>query len=137
MGYADTMRIMGNINCGLASFGTFMNRLNDGVNPCAAGAELSTNMVNGVARNQIAYEMQRHGNPVGNSINLYAGYGTPEANAFGTYALFSANLNPWMCFRMYNCCYGPMMPRPMMPMYGPYMGMGYMTPYACTGGFFC
>ncbi len=127
--YANNMRILSNINCGLASMNTFLEQKANGVSSPYASMALFSNLANGVARNEIAYDMQRHGNPVGNTINMYAGYGNPVSNAFGTTALLSA-CNPWMFFNCYSCL------PPMMPMCGFYGSMG-MGMYPMMGGFYC
>ena len=100
MSFADNMRILSNINCGLASATTFLQQKSDGVNPQYATMNLFGNLANGIARNEVAYEMQRFGNPTGNMINMYAGYGNPISNAIGTMGLMGAcTPNPWMFVR--------------------------------------
>ncbi len=116
MGFAENMRIMSNINCGLASLVTYGQQRTNGVNPQYATMNLFGNLTNGIARNEIAYEMQRFGNPVGNTINMYAGYGNPVSNAIGTMGLMSA-CTPWMFFNTPSYMFSP------MPM-GFYSGMG-------------
>ena len=124
MGFAENMRILSNINCTLASMNSYMTQRSNGVSPQQAQFNFFGNMMNGVARNEVAYGMQRWGNPIGNTINMYAGYGSNEANQFGTMGLLSANFSPWMFFNCYSC-----MP-PMMPTYGCCYGMGFP-------GYFC
>lgn len=130
MGYADIMRTWSNINCGLASFATFAGNRSDGVNPQTAATNLCLNLSNGIARNEIAYEMARFGNPAGNLINMYSGYGNPTSNMVGTLGLVSA-CSPWMFFNS-PCCYGGM---GMGMGYSPYMNTGYMG--WGMGGFCC
>lgn len=84
MGFAETMRIMSNINCGLASTVSYLEQRTSGVPAGYAGINLFGNLANGIARNQVAYEMQLYGNPVGNTINMYSGYGNPVSNTIGT-----------------------------------------------------
>ena len=112
MGFAENMQILSNINCTLASMNSYMEQRSNGVSAQQAQCNLFTNMANGVARNQVAYDMQRHGNPVGNNINLYAGYGNNQANQIGTMGLLAANTSPWMFFG----CQRFMAPMPMTPM---------------------
>ena len=134
MGFADTMRILSNINCGLASFNTYMDMRSNGVNKGQALTSLFGNLGNGMIRNEIAYDMQRWGNPVGNVINMYAGYGTPEANYNGMAGLLCANtafmytMSPWMYSRCYS--FMPMMTMPMTMNYNFNYLMG-------CGGFIC
>lgn len=118
MSFADTMRIWSNINCTLASLNTFGQQKLDGVNSGEAVATLFGNMANGVTRNEIAYMMQSHGNPMGNVINSYAGYGNPVSNAIGTLGLMTS-CAPWTFFNMGMCGY------PMMGCTMPMYGMGY------------
>ena len=61
MGFAETMRILSGINCGLASLDTYMEMREAGVNRNYATANLFGNIANGLARNEIAYGMQRMG----------------------------------------------------------------------------
>lgn len=112
--FADNMRILSNINCTLASMNSYMEQRSNGVSAQQAQFNFFGNMANGIARNEIAYGMQRHGNPIGNNVNLYAGYGSNEANQIGTMGLLSANCSPWMFFG----CQRYM--TPMMPTYNYY-----------------
>ena len=126
MSFADTMRVWSNLNCTLASLNSYgQDRLN-GVSAGEAVTNLFGNMANGVVRNEIAYDMQLHGNPMGNVINSYAGYGNSASNAIGTMGLMTS-CTPWMffnCFPMLGCGY-PMMGcgYPMMGYSMPMMGM--------------
>lgn len=128
MGFAENMRILSNINCGLASGVTYLEQRTNGVAPQYAAMNLFGNLTNGIARNEIAYGMQRFGNPVGNTINMYAGYGNPVSNAFGTYALMGA-VSPWMFFNSPSYMFSPMP----MGFYGG-MGMGFGG-FGSFGGF--
>ena len=138
MSFAENMRILSNINCGLASATTYMEQRLNGVPAGYAGINLFGNLANGVARNQVAYEMQLYGNPVGNTINMYSGYGNPVSNTIGTLGLMSAcTFNPWMYFNSCNYFYNPM---PMMG--GSYfsgIGMGFnpMMGMGCCHGYWC
>ncbi|MBR1461170.1 hypothetical protein IJ596_06015 [bacterium] len=102
MGFAETMRIMSGINCGLASGVSYIEQRNNGVNRGYALTNLFGNVANGLARNEAAYEMQKWGNPMGNIINSFAGYGNPVSNTIGTLGIMSA-LTPWMFFNMPGC----------------------------------
>jgi len=136
MGFAENMRILSNINCALASTNTYLEQTTNGVDNRYAAANLFGNLANGVARNEIAYDMQRHGNPAGNTINLYAGYGNSAANAFGTWGIMNA-CSPWMFFNSY--CYNtPMtMNYYSSPMAGMVGTMGFMGAYSsCPQMFF-
>lgn len=132
MGYAENMRVLSNINCGLASAVTFLQQKNMGVSGAYAGGNLIGNLMNGIARNEVAYDMQKHGNPVGNTINMYAGYGNPVSNTVGTLGLMSA-CSPWMFFNCPSYMFCP----PPMGFWGS-MGMGFggfgMMPYMPFGG---
>ena len=115
MSFADNMRILSNINCGLASATTFLQQKSDGVNPQYATMNLFGNLANGIARNEVAYEMQR----------------------FGTMGLMGAcTPNPWMFFNSYSFMCPPM---PMMGGFYSNMGMGFNfgVPHYCHRGFFC
>lgn len=135
MSFADNMRILSGINCGMQSFASYLDDKNNGVDPRIAAANFSGNLFNGLARNEVAYEMQRFGNPIGNVINMYAGYGNPTSNMIGTMGLMSA-CSPWMFFNSgycYNMTMGyPCMATPPYMGYSPYMGMGWRM-----GGFWC
>lgn len=134
MGFADNMRTLSNINATLASLVTYGQQRQSGVPAQTAAMNLFGNMANGYIRNDIAYGMQKMGNPVGNTINLYAGYGNPTSNYIGTTALFTANINPWMMFN----CYSYMPPMPMMGGFYSNMGMGFgMMPVMYSHGFLC
>ena len=107
MGFAETMRILSGINCGLASANTYIGMRTNGVNPGYAAVNLFGNLANGLARNEVAYGMQRMGNPYGNIINSAVGYGNPVSNTIGTLGIMSA-CSPWMffnsgCIMPYGC----------------------------------
>jgi hypothetical protein len=119
MSYADTMRIWSDINCTLASLASFGQQKAEGVPTGAAVSNLFGNVANGFARNEVAYMMQEAGNPYGNAVNTFAGYGNPASNMIGTMALMNA-CTPWTFFNMGMCCY------PMGGYYGaPMFGMTY------------
>lgn len=125
MSYADNMRTLSGINCGLQSLVSYIDARNNGIAPQIAATQFAGNIFNGFARNEVAYEMQRFGNPVGNMINLYAGYGNPVSNTIGTLGIMSA-CTPWMFFNSPYCCggYGMGYGMGMMPYYGMGWGMG-------------
>ncbi|MBQ8459384.1 hypothetical protein IJ541_04705 [bacterium] len=139
--YASNMRLFGNINCTLASLVNWGEQRQNGVDPQTANFNFFRNMTNGMARNEIAYDMARHGNYTGINTNIIAGYGNERANAFGTTALLTLN-DPYFFFAMNGCMYPPAMygthmhhmgmvpPPPPMPM----MGMGGF--WGCPGGGF-
>lgn len=128
MSFANDMRTLSGINCGLQSLVSYIDARNNGVAPQVATTQFAGNIFNGLARNEVAYEMQRFGNPVGNMINLYAGYGNPVSNTVGTLGLMSA-CTPWMFFNT-PCCYGGFGMN-----YGYSMGM-YNMGWG-MGGFWC
>ncbi len=143
MSFAENMRILSNINCGLASSVSYLEQRNAGVPAYNASINLFGNLANGIARNQIAYDMQLHGNPVGNTINMYAGYGNPVSNAIGTMGLMSA-CSPWMFFNSPSYMFTP------MPGFYAGLGLGFgsysfsMPPmhhhhhhHCHRGGFYC
>jgi hypothetical protein len=113
MSYADNMRILSNINCSLASGVSFLDQTQNGVSTSNALGNMFENLANGYARNEIAYEMQRWGNPVGNCINMYSGYGNPVSNTIGTLGILGA-CSPWVYFNQppFAFCtpYMPMLP---------------------------
>ncbi len=126
MSFADTIRVWSNLNCTLSSLNSFGQDKLNGVSTGDAVTNLFGNMANGIVRNEIAYDMQIHGNPMGNVINSYAGYGNPVSNAIGTMGLMTA-CTPWVyfnCYPMIGCCGYPMMgySMPMMgiPMFSVY-----------------
>jgi len=136
MGFAENMRILSNINCGLASATGFLQQKAAGVNTAGAAINLAGNLANGIARNEIAYDMQLHGNPVGNTINMYYGYGNSISNAVGTMGIMNA-CTPWMFFNSYNCFSSPMMGYYSSPMAGMIGTMGFMGAYSgCPQMFF-
>ena len=100
MGFAENIRIMSNINCGLASLVSYGQMRQSGVDPYYATTSLFGNLANGVMRNEMAYGMQLMGNPAGYNINMYAGYGNPLSNAIGTFGILTSNCSPWMFFGM-------------------------------------
>ena len=68
-----------------------------------AFANYNTNIFNGIARNQIAYNMALNGNPSGQSTNAILGFATPDANTLATSSLFLQSMtdsrrmmNPFM-----------------------------------------
>ena len=136
MGYAENMRILSGINCGLASLVGYANMKNNGVGTNNATAATFGNLLNGLSRNEVAYEMQKMGNPVGNNINMYAGYGNPVSNAIGTMGLMSA-CSPWMFFNSSPMFYNP------MPIGGYFSGglgygnISYHHSTTITRGFYC
>lgn len=134
MGFAENMRILSNINCLLGSGVTYLEQRQQGVDATSAGINLFGNIGNGVIRNQVAYEMQSVGNPIGNTINMCAGYGNPVSNTFGTMALMSA-CTPWMFF---NSPYCGMYSMGMSP-YGGCFGGGFYggLGYSVSPGFWC
>lgn len=137
MGYAENMRILSGITCGLGSLATYADMRNNGVSPDYAAMNLFGNMANGLARNEVAYEMQRYGNPIGNTINMYAGYGNPISNAVGTMGLMSA-CNPWMFF---NAPCGMFYTPSISPYFCGGLGYGssinYHSSTTITRGYFC
>ncbi len=115
MGFAENMRVLRNINCGLQSGVSLIEQRNNGVGWGPATINLFGNLANGITRNEIAYGMQKWGNPMGNLINSWAGYGNPVSNTIGTLGIMSACSTPWMFFNMpwYSmplCSPGFMMP---------------------------
>jgi hypothetical protein len=102
MSFANNMRIWSNLNCGLASLVSYGQMRQSGVTPYYATAGLFGNLANGFIRNEMAYGMQLMGNPVGNNINMFAGYGNPISNSIGTIGIMSA-CSPWMFFNMGYC----------------------------------
>ena len=100
MSFADNMRILSNICCGLSSADAYINQRQSGVSTGTATYNLIGNLLNGFARNEVAYGMQMMGNPMGNTINAFAGYGNSFSNAIGTVALLGANCSPNMFFGM-------------------------------------
>jgi len=116
MSYAENMRILSNINCALSSGLSYIDQRENGVPRPYAMNNLFGNLANGFARNEIAYDMQRYGNPVGNYINAAAGYGNPVANTIGTLGIMGA-CTPWMFFRMPSFMFG-------CPNIGFYSGLG-------------
>ena len=134
MSFAENMRIFSNINCALASGVSYLEQKSNGVPTHCAMNNLFGNLANGFARNEIAYDMQCWGNPVGNTINMYAGYGNPVSNTIGTLGILGA-CSPWMFFNQPSymfCC-------PNMGFYSG-MGMGFGSSISITstttyGGF--
>ncbi len=119
------MRTMTGLTCGMQSLVSYIDARQSGVPANVASVNFAGNLFNGLARNEVAYEMQRFGNPMGNLINMYAGYGNPVSNTVGTLGLMSA-CSPWMFFNT-PCCYGG-------------FGMGYgfgFSPMWGMGGFWC
>lgn len=104
MSFADDMRILSDITCGLASVGTYVSQRKNGATVGSAGLSLFDNLLNGFVRNEVAYDMQRFGNPFGNAVNMFAGYGNPISNTVGTLGLMSANCSPWMFFGGMSMC---------------------------------
>jgi hypothetical protein len=127
MGFADTMRVWSNINCGLASMNTYFQQRSNGVNTQYATMNLFGNLANGITRNELAYGMQLHGNPSGNMINMFAGYGNPVSNTVGTLGILSCT--PSMFFNAMPYC---------MPMYGSVGMGGFGSPMMYPNmGFYC
>lgn len=114
MGFADNMRIMGNINAVLGSLATYGEMRNNGVPAYQATMGLFGNLGNGLIRNEWAYDMYTHRhNPSGFAINSAYGYGNSVSNALATTAMLYADMPPMMFFGMYSA-----MPMPMMMPYG-------------------
>lgn len=101
MGFADTMRILSNINCGLSAINNYNDLRASGNSGALAGAQATSNLFGGLCRNQIAYDMALHGNYIGQDINRYYGYGSEEANASAMMGLMIA-CSPYMFF---NTCH--------------------------------
>ena len=137
MGFADTMNILSNINCVLSSGVSFLEQKKQGVDTTTATCSLFNNIGNGVARNAIAYDMAKCGNPLGFNVNMAYGYGNPVANTCGTMAMLSV-ASPWMFFNSPFCgfpSYGFGMGMPFGGMYGGGFNMGFG--YGMSPGFFC
>lgn len=135
MGFAENMRIMSGINCGLASLVNFGEMRQAGVDRNYAIGSLFGNLGNGFMRNEVAYEMQKFGNPMGNLVNMYAGYGNPVSNAVGTMGLMGA-CSPWMFF---NAPCGMFYTPSFSPFFGG-LGFGefsYSSSTTITRGFYC
>jgi len=134
MGFAETMRVLTGIECGLASTLTLIDDKRAGKSNAYTGVNFLSNIGNGLARNEVAYEMQRHGNSFGNIFNSFVGYGNAESNLIGTIGLMSA-CSPWMFFNS-PCCYSPMSYG--CGGYGMGMGMyGMPYNYMGMGGLWC
>lgn len=132
MSFASTMNILSNINCFLSSGVTYLEQRKQGIDAGTAAYGLFNNIGNGMARNAIAYDMAKCGNPIGYDINLAYGYGNPVANTCATMGLMTA-CSPWMFFNSPFCgitpCYGMGMP------YAGGFNMGFG--YGYNPGFFC
>ena len=137
MGFPDLMRTLCNIDCIAQSADTYLTQKKEGKSTAAAGVNLFANLANGFVRNDIAYDMQRHGNSWGNFINTSVGYGNAEANATGSLALMSACMpspRMWFCgggVNYFSCSYPSTFATPpyMQSCCSPYAGFG--------GGFWC
>ena len=127
MSYASIMKDGCNLLNALACTNTALGAITNGANPTVAITKSLGIFTYGCLRNEIAYDMQCHGNPVGNMVNLYSGYGNTVSNAVGTMGLMSA-CSPWMFFNCYSYCPPPM--NFCSPMAG-FGGFGVM------GGFWC
>lgn len=130
MGFAENIRILSNINCGLASINTYLTQRTNGVPAGYASYNLLGNLTNGFIRNEMAYDMQRHGYSYGNMVNAYAGYGNPWSNAIGTLSLLNT-YTPWAFFNSPCAIFRPI-PTPFFCGIG--MGFGSFS-VTTTSGF--
>ena len=135
MGFAENMRIWSGINCGLASLVGYTQMKSNGVDTNTAIGATAGNVLNGLARNEVAYEMQKMGNPVGNMINMYAGYGNPVSNAIGTAGLLGA-CSPWVFFNAPCTMFYTPIATPFFGGLG-YGDFSYHSSTTINRGFFC
>ena len=104
MGYPETIRALSNINCGLASFNNYLGLRGTGHGVASSGLYAAGNVFTGVARNEIAYGMAKNGWTIGQDINMFYGYSSPQANASAMMGLMSA-YTPYMFFNSYQYCF--------------------------------
>ncbi len=110
MGLNNTIQALSNINALLGSTVGFINDRQDNMPLGYALSNMSYNIMNGTLRNAMSQDIWHNtGSYVGYAINNAAGYGSPEANYFGTVgtinaAMMSSFLNP--CYNtssIYGC----------------------------------
>lgn len=128
MGYADNMRVLSNLNCGMASLAGYLQNKADGVNTSVAANNAVGNIFNGVLRNEAGYYAYKDFGMRGvNDINLAYGYGDPAKNTAATLGILGV-VTPQVFFN--SCNYNYMYSQS----FGmPYMGLGMMGP----GGYLC
>lgn len=129
MGFAENIRILSNISCGVASLNSYLEQRANGVPSGYASYNLLGNLTNGFIRNEMAYDMQRYGYSYGNYLNSWVGYGNPVSNAIGTMGMLAA-YTPWTFF---NLPCGFFTPMPMGCFGGLGMGFGSYSITTTTG----
>ena len=93
MSLARTNFILSNVNALLGSTVGAMNDSNNGVDPGTTIMNFGLNVMNGAARNAVAYDIRKMtGSSIGFLITGMAGYGNQEANIKGSTALMGASL---------------------------------------------
>ncbi len=128
MGYADNMRILGNISCGMGSLATYFQNKADGVNSSVAANNMIGNFMNGALRNEAGYYAYKDFGLRGvNDINIAYGYGDAQKNTAATLGILGV-VTPQLFFNSFN--YNTMYTQT----FGmPYMGLGMMG----MGGYLC
>ena len=93
MGYPETNYILSNINAIIGSAAGAIRDRKNGVDPATAAMNYSTNLMNGIFRNSVAYDMRRvTGSNLGFMVNNLTGYGSEAANNAGTVGLMNASV---------------------------------------------
>ncbi len=130
MGLPETNYILSNINAIIGSTAGAIQARNRGVDPSTASMNFGLNVMNGIFRNSVAYDMRKvTGSNLGFMVNNLAGYGSPEANAAGTSGLMNASVLSSIA-GPYAGWYGG-------GVFGPSMFGGYFAPPVVpTFGFF-
>ncbi len=93
MGLPETNYILSNINAIIGSTAGLLRDKNNGVDPATATMNYSMNVMNGIFRNNVAYDMRKvTGSNLGFTVNSLAGYGSEAANQAGTAGLMNASV---------------------------------------------
>lgn len=93
MGLPETNYILSNINAIIGSTAGALADRNNGVDPSTAAMNYSRNLMNGIFRNTVAYDMRRvTGSNLGFMVNNLTGYGSEAANQAGTAGLMNASV---------------------------------------------
>jgi hypothetical protein len=137
MSLENVVYAMSNINALAQSGASYINQRQTGVPADYALQDFSYNVFNGAMRNGMAHQIyQGTGSSLGHLVNIFHGYGNPEANYGGTVGLMGAAMltSPYSYgFSGFGGLGGFVMP----PLYGGGYTPGFMPSMFSPCGFYC
>ncbi len=114
MGIENAIYALSNVNALMGSTLGMVEAKNNGASTGEALMGFGASVMNGVARNEVSRQIQRHtGSYLGYAVNSMAGYGDPLSNYAGTIGTLGAAMvsqpfgifgcSPYMTSTIYGC----------------------------------